>query len=314
VPERIIIEGSLVRTEHYEPGVEARLVDLLPHIEARPPITVGLLPKSAVMFHWDESNAKNKRVQFLCEMTPGVKTSNYNNRALAISLPWTYFLFDFTTSGNPLDGHTLWTHTNSRVYWAREQVTSLQSEIGTALVPNCDTAGAICYGTTAVDANLPLGVRVDRLVDEFYRSQFTHDSGTGSPWSSETGEVSWDRWVKETALDRQAWTKFPEWETGGRARGRGGYTIEKRTVGTVLGSQHDRFQPIQLTGTIPDLIEPMTFGRAEEWLNGLTPESRERLEVAMNNLKGDPPAAEPEPAAGTTRVTARTRVTPIAGA
>lgn len=306
MPEQIIIEGDLVRVITTETVSEARLQDLLPHIESRPPITVGLLPKSAVIFYWDESNPKAKRAAFLCEMTPGVRSANYNGKLYPVSLPWTYFLFDFETAGNPTDGHTLWTHTNSRVYWAQEQVRSMDSEVGMALVPNCDTTGGICYGSTAVDANLPLGVRVDRLVDEFYRSQFTHDSGTGSPWSSETSSASWDRWVKETALDAQAWTKFPEWD-----RKRGGYAINKRPLRQVLTERHNRFEPIQLTGTIPPLIEPMTFGRVEEWLQGVREEDITKLEVAINNRKAD--AAEGKAPKAVSRVTTRTRVTPIGG-
>jgi hypothetical protein len=301
VPDKLIIDGDMVRVERVETISEARLVDLLPHIESRPPITVGLLPKSAIFFFWDESNPMARRAAFLCEMTPGVRTANYNNHPYAISLPWTYFLFDFSTKGNPADGSTVWSHTNSRVFWAREQVTSVDSLIGRALVPNCDQEGAICYGTTAVDATLPLGVRVDRLVDEFYRSAFTHDSGTGSPFVKsgiiDGREGDWTEWVKQTAMNPHVWQDFHEW-----TKNRGTPAIHLRPLRDVLGSRHDRMKPITLEGTIPPLIEPMTFGRAEEWLAGISEASVTRLKAAIEAREAATPA---------TRVTTRTRVTPV---
>ncbi len=312
MPEKIVIEGGMVRVYNEEPVSEARLVDLLPHIESRPPITVGLLPKSAIIFYWDESNAKKKRAAFVCEMTPGVRSANFNDKLYPISLPWTYFLFDFETGGNPLDGHTLWTHSNSRVYWAKEQVQNMDSMVGTALVPNCDVEGGICYGTTAVDANLPLGVRVDRLVDEFYRSAFTHDSGTGSPFGgSERGAESWANWVKETAKNPHAWRDMPEWEQPRR--------IRMRPLRDVVGVTHNRMEPIQLHGTIPEMVTPMTFRRAEEWLDLIGEDSITKLEVAIRNRRADAVAETPVEApveeapapATTTRITRRTTIRPV---
>lgn len=294
MPEIIQIEGDLVRVYNQEMMREARLQDLLPHIESRPPITIGPLPTSARFVHWDESDARRKRVQMICEQMPGNKTTRYGNRRYVISVPWTYWVLDFTTAGNPLDTNAAWQMTNSRIYWARERITSLQSEVRRALIPNCDTLGGICYGNTGVPANLPLDVRVDRLISEFWQTEFTHDSGTGSPWQSETNTSSWARWDRESRANPNAWTLFPEWDETVGTDGRG--KMPSMTMMSQLG-RHERAVAVNVEGAIRDLPRPMTFMRAEEWAQQYTPVERHRLFVALQNLHADDPAAMTPPPA-----------------
>lgn len=298
MPEIIQIEGDLVKVLQTELVREAKLVDLLPHIENRPPITIGPLPKSAIYVHWDESNAKNKRVQLICEQTPGLKNPRYNDRRYVISVPWTYWVIDMVTAGNPHDTTVPWQMENSRIFWAREQVVNLDSMIATAMVPNCDARGGICYGSTGVPASLPLGVRIDRLISEFWQTTFTHDSGTGSPWQSETRSTSWARWDRESRADPNAWMKFPEWENTVEPNRAGQGRIAQFTLRSILGSTHDRTRPVQLEGTIPDMVFPFTFGRAEEYARTWTPVDRHRMLVALQNLQADNPAAIEAPEAG----------------
>lgn len=289
MPEIIQIEGDLVRVYNQEVVREARLNDLLPHLEHRPPITIGPIPMSARFIHWDESDPQRKTVQIICEQTPGNKTTIYNQRRYVISVPWTYWIFDFRTAGNPLDVTAPWAMQNSRIFWARERVVSLQSEVRRALIPNCDTQGGICYGNTGVPAHLPLDVRVDRLISEFWQTQFTHDSGTGSPWQSETGSNSWRRWDQESRANPNAWTMFPEWDpTVGRDNhGR----MPAFVLADLLGKDQRRAAAVTVEGAIPDMITPMTFGRAEEWAAALTPVDRHRLFTALQNMQADDPGA-----------------------
>lgn len=301
MPQIIQIEGELVRILDTNIIREARLDEVMPHLEHRPPLAIGPIPKTAKFMYWDESNARARRAQFLCELPPARRTVPYNNNPSVISIPWTYFLFDFRTAGPPSEGNTVWEHTNSRIFWARQEVVNYDSQLRTALVPNCDGMGGICYGGTGVPAGLPLNVRVDRLVAEFYATNFTHDSGAGAPWQSQTGSHSWARWIRESENDPEAWNRFPEWENNGRV-GRGG--MATYTVRQAMGSVHDRTQPIQLIGAIPAMTTPFTFGRAEEWLRsealGATEEERRiyrhRLLVALQNLHAeDPGFAAPAP-------------------
>lgn len=289
MPEQVIIEGDLIKFLNVDVIRTARLQDALSELEHRPPITIGPLPKSAIFVHWDESDPKNKIAEVICEVPPGRRTARYNGRQFQISVPWTYFVYTMRTPANPNDGGTHWTHENSLVYWAFDQIVDLNSMIATALVPNCGENGSICYGSTGVSASLPLGARLDLLTDEFYRTEFTHDSGTGSPWQSETGSSSWARWDAESKKDPAAWRNFPEWKPG--VGGRGGGRITQRPLREVLGQRLSRLTPIEMEGRIPDIPEPMTFGRAEEWVMSLDPMYRTRLEVAVANLRAENPEA-----------------------
>lgn len=298
MPQRVIIDGDLVRTEEYTQLGEVRLEDLLPHIEHRPPIFIGIMPKTAHFMYWDESNPQEKKVYILSELPPQLRTCRYGARNYTIAVPWTYFLYHFSTAGNPLQNGS-WGQYDSRVFWAREQITSLDSQIGRALVPNCSATGSICYGNTGVPANAPLGVRVDRLTNEFYRTTFVHDSGAGSPWGSETGITNWARWHRESANDPMAWQRFPEWgiESDPNNPARSG--IPFTTVRELLESavRHQRPTQIAVIDHIPEMVLPATFGRAEQWARGLNPTQRFRLRRALDIIAGEDPNAEAEPEA-----------------
>lgn len=282
----IQIEGEMVRVLETEVLRQVRLEDFLPHIEHRPAITIGMLPKSAVFVHWDESNPTRKRIVILAERTAGMTTMVYNARRYRLSMPWTYMKFEYTTTGDPMNG-VAWQIKNTEIFWAREQITDHNSELRTALIPNVDNRGQICWGNTGVPARLPLGVRVDRTLEEFYKTQFTHSNGAGSPWQSETGLDNWKRWDDESKLDPACYKNFPEWNTT---------TLMRRmTVGGVMAEINDRTIPVMVEGAIPEMPTPMTFGRAEEWAHGLTAVDRYRLHTALTNMHADDPATMTPP-------------------
>ena len=281
----IQFEGEIVRHIRTEVVKETTLADYLPQLEHRPPVTIGLLPKTAIFIHWDESDPKKKKVQLFAEVSAGMKTCDYNGKKYALSMPWTYFLFDFETSGDPMQGAN-WTQKNVRVYWSREAITQLDQEMATALIPNVDTHGQICWGSTGVDTGLSLGMRVDRIVEEFYRTQFTHSNGAGSPYQTETAADDWSKWVKESAVDPAAFLKFPEWD-----KKKKGNPMKFFKLRDILGTLGDRSRPIEVDGRIPEMVSPMTFGRADEWIAGLYPAERSRLLDSLINLQKTNPKA-----------------------
>jgi hypothetical protein len=284
--EFLTIENDMVRVEERRLVREVRLQDLLPHIENRPPVTLGLLPKSAIFAHWDESNPKKKIAQFIAERTAGMSTCVYLGRRYNLSIPWTYFLFDFETSGDPMEGRN-WQRMNTRLYWAKQQVTNINDELVTALVPNVDTRGQICWGSTGIDGTLPLGINIDRTVEEFYRTEFTHSNGAGSPWQSKTGHDDWTEWEKQSKLNPAAFLDFPEWDPkAGEKIG-----MKVTSVKKVLGTLGDRAAPIEVTGRIPEMPDVMTFGRAEEWLKKLTKMERRQIAEGIKNIGLDDPLA-----------------------
>ena len=177
-----------------------------------------------------------------------------------------------------------WVHVNTRMYWSRENITNLDQELMTAMVPNVAASGNICWGTTSTHQNLSLAQRIDQTIDEFYRTTFTHGSGAGSPWMSETGRDTWARWEEESKKDPAAFLSFPEWD---HAKGKKVPGLTYTTVRKIMGTLSDRSAPIEVIGRIPEIITPMTFGRTEEWLMKLAPEERERIEVGLANIRAD---------------------------
>lgn len=280
---QIVMEGDMVRELRVELVKEVRLTDFMPHIEHRPPVTLGVLPASTRFVYWDETDPKNKHVQLLAELAPGIRTSKMrDNIRHQLSYPWTYFLFDFNTSGDPMEGKN-WAHTNTRVFWARENVTGPKSLLYTALVWNCDTNGQICWGSTYSDAAMSLSQRVETLIIDFYRTQFAHTSGAGSPWQSETGHDTWNRWIAETKKNPAAFRNFPEWNLDGKTQKNN--PMKSYTLKDLFGTITDRSKPIEVEGRIPDLIIPMTFGRAEEWLANLSDSDVLKLETSIANYR-----------------------------
>jgi hypothetical protein len=133
---------------------------------------------------------------------------------------------------------------------------------------------------------------------EFYLTTFMHDSGTGSPWGSETGSVSWARWHTETENDPHAWRRMPEWN---RSSDEGAHPAiaPLRSVRDIFTERQVRATEVGVIGNIPDMELPFTFGRAEEWLRserlGVNDEERAanrlRLQTALANIAAETPAA-----------------------
>lgn len=307
--QRIEIEGDLVRVINVDVITQAALTDILPHIENRPPITM-FKPRSAIFTHWDESNPSNKIVKFLCELAPGTRAIVKNNRRYRIALPWTYFVFSFSTSRDINQGAS-WSIIDYFVFHSRDRVTGLDSRLWSAFLPNVYSDGRICFGSTGPDTNQPLADRVDQLVNNWYLTQFNNDvHGTRQHPLPYRGRLpnGWALWVNATnERGASSYLDWPEWEMTNGEEG-----VESFTVREVLGIQDEntartsnhgdniRINPDRVTSptvrdAIPEIISPMTFGRAEEWLRTITPVDRFRLNVALQNMVADDPATLQEP-------------------
>lgn len=285
--------------------------DWLALMEKRPQITMGTLPSTAVFLHWNQSNYPQTFVHLICEEPPGLKNLRMRNHRFLLSLPWTYFSYTFSMNQDPLGTGLVmprWTQGASRVFWAIERATRLDSVLHTALIANCDGDGYICYGSTGVDANLSLGPRADRLTREFYHTTFMHDSGTGTPWQSETGIPNWRRWHEESHDDPVAYRRFPEWNLPDQPMGEGGMrpiTIEailqnEMNMNSPTGTRQEHQFVNALDGEVvipPPPPERFTFRRAEEWLQqpGITAVDRYRFFTALQNLQADTPTFMEEP-------------------
>ena len=299
--KRVTIHGNVADIEEVELLRSVPVDSLFRHIENRPAQNIGPLPKTAVFIRWDESNPRERHLYVMTQLPPLVRNLRYINRRYNLSIPWTYFLFDFSTTQDPTTFTGIWAMGRTRVYWAREEATGWNSQLSRALIANCDEGGVICYGDTGVDAALPLNARVDRLTTDFYQTTFMHDSGTGVPFRTD-GAQTWARWEQETAQHGvTAYRNFPDWD---------GPYMPNLTVLDAFNTNIPRTQrtanvaPRQLLvpGGMEDLPEAFTFQRAEQWLTppGITAVDRHRLFVALQNLQADNPATIEAPVVATT--------------
>ena len=275
--QQLLIEGDLVKIIETTVTHTARLTDIMPFIESRPPVTL-MHPRSAIFTKWDESNGPNNMsVQFLCELPPSRRNIVKERRRYELAMPWTYFIFDFSGSMQA------WSLDDSRVFHTNAKVESLDSRLWTAFLPNVYEDGRICFGSTGAPTRANISARVDQLLNEWYLTNFNNDliSGRTRPFPfAPTPKSSLRPWVDATAtLGAGAWTTFPEWTDP---------AVGSMRVGELL--QHgDRMAPMVFEEQIPPLPAPATFGRVEEWFTSLTPSQRLRVQRAtqLNEVTPD---------------------------
>lgn len=289
---RVTFHGDIADIEEVE-LIRSVPIDLFfAQVENRPAQNFGPLPLTARFIRWDESNQRERHLFVMTELPPGIRNLRFLNRRYNLSIPWTYFLYDFWTREDPTTFRGIWSQNRVKVFWAEEQATNWDSPLARALIANCDTNGVICYGDTGVDVTLPINARIDRLTTDFYLTTFMHDSGTGVPFQSE-GAQTWARWEMETAQHgATAFRNFPEWRTEYMPTRtvQEHFNFYARHEGTGEQITETPVMPM-VQGGIPDLPTAFTFQRAEEWLrqDGITAVDRHRLFVALQNQEAENP-------------------------
>lgn len=283
----IEIEGDLVRVVERNVRSQANLADVLPHIETRIPISMPIMPRNRTpIVRFDPRDPTNMRLDMFMELPPGVRTIQVNrHEQVRIALPWTVFYFRITANdGNPQTQN--WAFNEWACFHSKDQLVSLDQKLIPAMLPNVFGDGRICYGTTAVDANQPLHDRLDELVNSWYISNFNnigHVRGSYMPWGSAGGDYT--KWVDETNRSASCWRTWPEWDETTPE----GANQQHLTPLEIIDVEMERTTPIRLEGAIPDLPLALTFGRADEWLRGLTNNQRLRLHNALATLQREGP-------------------------
>ena len=305
--QRIEIEGELVRVIDVNVLQSARLEDVLPHIENRPPVSM-FHPRTAIYTHWDESDPTNKQVKYLLELAPGVRSIIKSDRRYRLAFPWTYFVFSFVTPHDVHRGES-WRIVDYFVFHAKERVRDLNSRLWTAFLPNVYEDGRICFGTTAPNPAQPLADRVDQYVTDWYQTQFNNDvHGSRTHPLPYNGRLptGWKLWVDATAeRGASSYLDWPEWEMTNSENGVSSFTVREalgiqdanaqRRIIHNMPISGDRPHTATVLDAIPTITFPMTFGRAEEWLRSLEPTQRYRLQQALNLIVTETPDAVQAP-------------------
>lgn len=296
--QKIVIEGDLVRAYEESPLYTARLEDLIPQLEHRPPVTL-FHPRSAIFTHWDESNPQEKHVRFLCELPPAIRSIVKSGRRYRLAMPWTYFIYSFITAGEVTRGNN-WLMRDHKVFHTNARITRPTDRLWTAFLPNVYEDGNICFGSTGAPTAQPLADRVDQLVNEWYLTEFNNDviGGRANPMpynlprDRDRVTAGLRAWIEATRTDgATAWTNFPAWQFTANEHGYTSYTVQQ-----ALGLDQ-RVGRLDMIEQIPEITPTPSFGAAEEWLRQLTPLQRGRLQVALANVTDDDPnnVTLPEP-------------------
>jgi hypothetical protein len=283
---RIIeIENGLARIVDRTIVSEQAMADVLPLLETRIPVSM-FHPSTARFTYWDESNV-TKRVRFLCELPPAIRYIRKLNRKFRLAMPWTYFVLSYETVGDPFGID--WTPEDHRIFHSPTKVTSMNNRLWTAFLPNVYNDGRICFGTTGVPTHQPLADRVDQLVSQWYLTEFNNDViGTRNHPLPFNGRhpYGYRLWVEATAehgLD--AMTRFPEWQVTN------GNDVNSFLVSELLAAPGLRTDPITVTGGIPEIPFPATWGRLAQTLTGhsFTNQNRHQMLSVLQGLQEETP-------------------------
>lgn len=267
----IEIEGELVTFVEKNVTRQVTLAELLPHLENRVVVEVPSLPRSAVFVRYDESNPPLKKAYFLCEIAPGIKNIIKNGRRYRLAMPWTYLWFECTSDGS----NSVWSIEDYRAFHAKEQYRDMNSPMVKAFNPNLYEDGRICFGSTGAPITLPLGERIDHLVNNWYLTEFNND--LEDYFHLPHNYDSFRDWVEASRENANCWMGWANWSSPD-------WTI---TVKELVDDHTTRPLVATVAGQIRPIQVPYTFGRAEEYLRTLSPEMRGRLLVALENIAAD---------------------------
>lgn len=291
MPEIIEIENGIARVINKNIVRQVPLNEVLRRIEKVPEITLPTIARSQVFAHLKTRERGETAMYILCELQPAVRNITKNVRRgyprglrrYRLSMPWTYFWFQAFTSDSVTSGNRSqrWAVHSTRVYFARDQYKDIDSSMIVASLPNLDSIGEVCWGSTATNINQSLADQLDQKVNDWYLSDFNDDldSHVHLPY----GERNYLRWVTESRENINSWRNWPEFSE----------TDRRVTVRSLLASVGEEISDAErFTGggfITPIANLPMTFGRWEEWWQTIPSAERLRALRAGENIRVDEP-------------------------
>lgn len=294
--EIIEIEGNIARVITKTVSRIVPLDELIKNLERRVPVTLPSIGRTQVFAYWDETDVSHKQMFILAELGPSVRSitkiqrDRRTRKRYRLAFPWTYFWFRAETSASESATTFDWIINSGQVFFAKERYVDVNSKFIVAASPNIDSSGSICWGTTGVGHNQPLGSQIDQRVAEWYNSNFNSDLDgyTWYPYASN----NFRRWVEESTGNPNCWLDWEEFHTHPQSSVKDLLNI---AIGNIAGPE--RFVGQELI-PVPEL--PFSFGRWEEWWSGQVPaEERQRALIALQNAIADSPEFVPAAATPT---------------
>lgn len=277
MPSYIEIEGDLVTVYDKTVTSLCKLADLLPNLAVPPALTTPHLPRGTVFLNHDEPHGQ---LSIAVELEPGLRHLRTESMSIGyrLAMPWQYFIFAFNTNRTP------WTFTNYKLYWSATRLTSpTQTSLVRAYLPNIYGNGDICFGSTAPASDAGLSERVDTIINTFFTPESNFNSDLG--WNRPNGYTNFRDWARDSKANPFCWRDWPELDP---ASGRW-------CLNDVFGSVFDRGTDTHVADGIPDITTGFTFGRAQQWLETISPDNRWLLAEAFKRLDPAFTLAEPAP-------------------
>lgn len=286
MPDRIIIEGSLIRHERSTLIAEAPLDSLSDYLVRRISTTFPVMPSHPVRymsFDGDESKGL-----LLVEQAPGLRrirmnhigsehsdAARQNEEGIGIWrvwFPWQYFAFPFTANINHEGAPANFVLRRTSLFWRRERYSSPDDTLHPAPIPNIYADGRICWGNTQA-TNTSLADRIDDYINNFTATTFNSELGHASPFSGSL--TDWEE--NSPADDPTCWANWPIWNT-----------LRSVTVTDITDGPLPPIAELNPTAVeVPDLPSAFSIARAREWLDGLAPGARQRIVAAVSQLDNE---------------------------
>lgn len=211
--QKVIFEGDAVILvdEVIQRRVSAR--DFLESIKEDNVIALPRLPHN-IAFYYQKGND----VCCVIELPPGLYflKTNRMRKGVMLSMPWQYFVLTYRKVREDSLGVTLWSPQNNSLLWSNHKITDFYDDRGVipARLPNVYGSGNICFGDTAPESDMPLGERIDKLINEFFspNSVFNSDLGWNVPSKYENEITPFRKWATESKQDPLCSLKWSMWD------------------------------------------------------------------------------------------------------
>ena len=206
---RYIIEGNLITHEEVTRTEMVTLEGLLPHLTSYVPVELAPIPDNCKYLVVKPLDNMGLQARLLVTHEPMMQRINHKNgnarstrESVNYRLAMPYGFFWFNLSGNRVVGPTgdsiIWTPQQWGYLWSNVPFrTVATTPVWAAHLPNCWASGAVCFGSTNVQANQPLGHFVDSAVNTFWNSEFNNDLSIAYPYPSlKAWEEASARWTR----------------------------------------------------------------------------------------------------------------------
>lgn len=277
---RYVIEGNVITKEEIVSSQMVTLEGLLPHLTSYIPVELAPIPDNCKYLMVKPLDNMGLSARILVTHDPMMQRINHKNGNAHSSrspvnyrLAMPYGIFWFNLSGNrvvnAIGENIMWTPQQWGYLWSNVPFTTVgQTPVWAARLPNCWSSGAVCFGSTNVQANQPLGHFINAAINTFWTSEFNNDLSVSYPYATLKD------WEIASANDPNVWQAWDMWSGAGRTL--------KDKLEEIDTTNWTEPIPSSTDSPIPPLRILPTFWNLRDWLDELSDTDRARLRAALD--------------------------------